>query len=115
MENHPESLIAAPDQPVLIVHVDVLRVEKVARQSGETSPIRSEQAPGLAGEKLELALLDVHPIEPQTKSIAVAAHRGVRGHETQEITFHVSEDLRSVDQGVDTQTEARVLRAESRF
>ena len=73
MINHAGTRLAVPGKSREVVEVYFLSIEEVAGQSREALTVRCEEAPALAGQKLDVALADVDP--EQTN----ARHKGSVG------------------------------------
>src|SRR5262249_3530500 len=59
----PEAGNTAPSQAGKIVHVKLLAVEQISRQSRDLFPVWRHHAPGLAGKKLKMLVPDINPVE----------------------------------------------------
>ena len=78
-------------------------------------PLAPLRAPGLPSENLDLAPPQIHEVQPQPQTVAVAADGGIGGNEAQEVRLQVAQHLRVAELRIEPQSDARVLRAEPRL
>src|SRR5271166_713611 len=116
MEKNAESWLARPGQARVVIHVDDLRIEQVARQCRDAPAIRRQHAPALAGQELNLAPSHIYPIQTQAWDERAVRHRdAARSAGAQEVKLVVTDKVCALPVAVKTEAEAAVLWAEAIF